>query len=178
MQMVSNWVADEFDSVNFVDKRLENRFQFCVTQACNMGESTPHRATSNADLKVTYRLVSNPKVSMTEILSCHNQATIERCSTRSRVYLCQDTTEFDLTKPKQAVRGVGPLGTDKRQGFFYHPLYALAEDGLPLGVVDQVVWTRDPASLEVPADERKAERKKACFEEKESSRSLEMMQSG
>lgn len=45
-------------------------------------------------------------------------------------------------------------------------------------MVDQVVWTRDPKSLDIPAKERKAERKKACFEEKESHRWLEMMQSG
>lgn len=176
--MTANWIADEFDSVSFGDKRLDDRFKACMTQAASMGESTPDRAKSNANLKATYRFVSNPKVRMSEILNCHNQASIERCRTKSRVYLCQDTTEFDLTKPKQAVLGAGPLGTDKRRGFFYHPLYAVADGGLPLGAVEQVIWTRDPASLEVPAKERKAARKKACFEEKESYRWLEMMQSG
>jgi len=56
--------------------------------------------------------------------------------------------------------------------------HAITEDGLPLGSVDQVIWTRDPKSLDVPARERKAERKRACFEEKESHRWLDMMQSG
>ena len=61
------------------------------------------------------------------------------------VYLVQDTTEVDLTKPKQQVQGVGPLGTDKRLGFFYHPLYALNGKGLALGCVDQIVWSERPA---------------------------------
>ena len=176
--MDTNWVLDEFEAVNFGDKRLNDRLKLCISQAAGIGESTPDRAKSNADLKATYRLVDNPRVKMDEILSCHNQSTIDRCRKFARVYLAQDTTEVDLTKPKQLVRGAGPLGTDKRQGFFYHPLYAIAEDGLPLGVVDQVVWTRDPKSLDIPAKERKAERKKACFEEKESHRWLDMMQSG
>lgn len=176
--MLVSWVLEEFDAVNFGDKRLDDRLKLCISQATGIGESTPDRAKSTADLKATYRFVDNPKVSMDEILSCHNQATIDRCGNHARVYLAQDTTEVDLTKPKRRVRGAGPLGTDKRQGFFYHPLYAVTEDGLPLGVVDQVVWTRDPKSLDVPAKERAAERKRACFEEKESHRWLDMMQSG
>lgn len=175
---VANWVAEEFGAISFGDKRLNDRLKLFVSQAAGIGESTPDRAKSSADLKATYRLVDNPKVNMDEILSCHNQSSIDRCGKHTRVYLAQDTTEFDLTKPKQPVRGAGPLGTDKRNGFFYHPLYAVTEDGLPLGVVDQVIWTRDPKSLEIPAKERKAERQRACFEEKESYRWLDMMQSG
>ena len=176
--MVADWVTSEFKAVSFGDKRLDKRLKLCISQAAGIGESTPDRAKSTADLKATYRLVDNPKVNMDEILSCHNQSTIDRCAEHARVYLAQDTTEVDLTKPRQPVRGAGPLGTDKRQGFFYHPLYAITEDGLPLGSVDQVIWTRDPKSLDVPARERKAERKRACFEEKESHRWLDMMQSG
>jgi hypothetical protein len=176
--MGANWVSEEFEAISFGDKRLNDRLKLCVSQAAGIGESTPHRTKSSADLKATYRLVDNPKVNMDEILSCHNQSTIDRCSKHTRVYLAQDTTEFDLTKPKGRVRGAGPLGTDNRHGFFYHPLYAVAEVGLPLGVVDQVIWTRDSKSLDTPAKEREAERKKACFEEKESHRWLDMMQSG
>lgn len=176
--MIAGWVESEFATVDFGDKRLDRRLKICVTQAAGLGESTPDRAKSNADLKATYRFADNSKVTMTGILSCHNQAVIERCSKEERVFLCQDTTEIDLTKPKQTVRGAGPLGSAKRQGFLYHPLYAVTEDGLPLGAVDQVLWTRDAASLEVPSNVRKAERGRACFEEKESHRWLEMMQSG
>jgi hypothetical protein len=176
--MIANWIAEEFGTMSFGDKRLDNRLKLCVSQAMGIGESTPDRTKSVADLKATYRLIDNPKVNMDEILSCHNQSTIDRCSKQARIYLAQDTTEVDLTKPKQHVAGAGPLGTDKRRGFFYHPLYAVAEGGLPLGVVDQVIWTRNSKSLEIPAAERKAERAKACFEEKESYRWLDMMQSG
>jgi hypothetical protein len=176
--MVAEWVAREFDSVSFGDKRLDSRLKVCITQAASMAESTPDRARSKADLKATYRFVDNEKVTGENILNEHNQKTRGRCGDQKKVYLLQDTTDADLTKPKQAVRGAGPLGTDKRQGFFYHPLYAVAENGVPLGTVDQVLWTRNPESLDVPSKERAAERKRASFEEKESCRWLEMMQSG
>jgi len=148
-QMVTDWVEHEFQAVDLGDKRLSYPLKLCVSQAARIGESTPDRARSKADLKATYRLVDNPKVSMDEILSQHNQSTRQRCSAYKRIYLVQDTTEVDLTKPRQRVKGAGPLGTDKRQGFFYHPLFAITQDGLPLGSVDQVVWTRDEKSLQV-----------------------------
>lgn len=176
--MMVDWVVEEFDSINLGDKRRDKRLKLCVSQAAGIGESTPDRAKSKADLKATYRLVDNPKVTMDQILSCHNQSTIDRCGQHKRVFLAQDTTEADLTRPSQPVQGAGPLGTSKRQGFFYHPLYAITADGLPLGTVDQVLWTRDRQSLEIPAKERAARRKRACFEQKESHRWLEMMQSG
>lgn len=115
---------------------------------------------------------------MDDILDQHNQASRDRCSRESLVYLIQDTTEFDLTKPKQQVNGAGPLGTAKRVGFFYHPLYALSGDGVALGCVDQVVWTRNPESSKLTAAQKMAFRKQACFEEKESCRWMEMLQSG
>lgn len=65
--MVTDWVEHEFQEVDLGDKRLSYRLKLCVSQAA-LGESTPDRARSKADLKATYRLVDNPKVSMDEIL--------------------------------------------------------------------------------------------------------------
>jgi hypothetical protein len=61
---------------------------------------------------------------------------------------------------------------------FLHPLYAMTEDGLPLGIVDQVIWTRDKINTHLTKAEKARLRKQAAFEEKESSRWLEMFQSG
>jgi len=70
--MVTDWVASEFEAVSFGNIRLDKRLKLCISQAAGIGESTPDRANSTADLKATYRLVDNPKVNMDEILSCHN----------------------------------------------------------------------------------------------------------
>lgn len=176
--MVIDWVRQEFESLDLGHKRREDRVVKFVSQASSIGESTPDRVRSKADLKGIYRLANNPQADVDQIFDAHHQAARKRCGEHQRVYLDQDTTEFDLTKPKQQVSGAGPLSGGKRVGFFYHPLYAVAAPGIPLGVVDQVLWTRDAASLEVPAKGRKADRQRRCFEEKESSRWMEMMQSG
>ncbi len=67
-KMVVDWVEREFQGLEFGDKRLDYRLKLCISQAARMGQSTLDRARSKADLKATYRLVDNPKVSMDEIL--------------------------------------------------------------------------------------------------------------
>lgn len=172
------WIEGEFSEVALGDARLDRRLKTCVGQFSRLRESTPERCADSASLKATYRLMDNPKVRMEAVLHEHNRSSRERCSGKTRVYQIQDTTEVDVTKPKQQVAGAGPLGTDKRRGFFYHPLYALDESGIALGGLDQVVWTRTDESLAISSKERAANRKRACFEEKESSRWMEMLQSG
>ena len=81
-----------------------------------------------------------------------------------------------LTKPNRVVEGAGPIGAGKRIGFYFHPSYALNADNVPLGMVDHFLWTRDPASLEIPAKEKAIERRRACLAEKESCRWLEIQQ--
>lgn len=175
---VAQWVEEEFCGLDLGDKRRNERLKKCVTQAAGMGESNPDRAKSKRDLKATYRLVNRPEVIMDKIFAPHNQSARHRCSQYRRVYLVQDTTQIDLTKPRQQVRGAGPLGTSSKRGFFYHPLFALSEEGIPLGVVEQLVWTRSPEALNIPSKARAVARKQACFEEKESFRWLEMLQFG
>lgn len=176
--MVAVWVEEEFSGIDFGDARLDKRLMRCVSLFSCVAEATPDACKDSADLKATYRFAGNAKVDMNQIFAEHNRSSRLRCAEKASVYLLQDTTEFDLTKPKRQIEGVGPLGTNHRQGFFYHPLYALDQDGVALGVVDQIVWARDPESLDLSAEEKKAFRKQACFEEKESYRWLEMLQSG
>ena len=176
--LIANWIENEFVSIDLGDQRLNKRLKTCVAQFSRMGQSIPERCRSKADVKATYRFTDNEKVNMCSILEEHNRASRQRCRGNTRVYLIQDTTEIDLTKPKNQVAGAGPLGTKKRRGFFYHPLYAVNQDGISLGMIDQIIWERDDQSLEKTAKERKEDRKKACFEEKESSRWKEMLQSG
>lgn len=176
--LIAKWIEDEFAHVELGDQRLHKRLKTCVAQFSRMGQSVPDRCRSKADIKATNRFADNEKVSMCSILQEHNWASRQRCLGNDRVYLIQDTTEIDLTKPKQQVAGAGPLGTKNRRGFFYHPLYAVDQDGLSLGAVDQMIWERDDQSLEKTAKQRKVERKQACYEEKESCRWKEMLQSG
>ena len=175
--MIEQWVSEEFESLDLGDVRLNRRAKMFVSSAAGIGDSNPDRFRKNGSLKAVYRMINNPKVDVGELFAAHNRASIKRCSEQTLVYVVQDTTEVDLTKPQIVVSGAGPLSCGKRRGFFFHPSYALSGSGVPLGQVDQVTWARDPQSLEVPVKERRRELKKASFEEKESSRWLEILQS-
>ena len=176
--MVDAWVESEFETLDFGDMRLNRRAKSFVSEAACIGDSNPDRCRKPGSLKATYRMVDNPKVGASKLFEAHNAATRERCRDQSLVYLAQDTSEFDLTKAKTVVEGAGVLGGRKnRRGFYFHPSWAISADGVALGQVDQIIWTRDPQSLEASSKQRQAQRRKMCFEEKESARWVEILQS-
>lgn len=175
--MIENWVEEEYASLDLGDERLDRRAKQFVSEAAGIGNSNPDRCRTGGSLKALYRMTDNPKVDAGRLFESHNEASIKRCTEQSLVYLVQDTTEVDLTKPRTEVAGAGPLSSGKRRGFFFHPSLAFSESGLPLGPVDQIIWARDVNSLELTTQERATERRRACFEEKESARWLEVLQS-
>ncbi len=176
--MVAAWVETEFASLDLGDKRRDCTAKRIVDQLAQIAESPPDACQGNASLAATYRFVDNPAVRPEAILQAHNQATIERSSQHEAVVLAQDTTTVDLTKPKRQVVGAGPLESDEKRGLFLHPLYAMTEEGLPLGIIDQVIWTREEIRTNLSKAEKERLRKDMAFEEKESCRWLEMLQSG
>lgn len=175
--MIEGWISEEFSSLDLGDTRLNRRAMEFVAQAAGIGNSNPDRCRTPGSLKSLYRLTDNPKVDVDKLFQAHNESSIDRCSQESLVYLAQDSTEVDLTKPQTEVAGAGPLGAGSRRGFFFHPSVAVSKAGIPLGQVDQVIWARDTKSLGLTAKERSTQRQQACFEEKESARWLEILQS-
>jgi hypothetical protein len=89
------------------------------------------------------------------------------------VLLVQDTTELDLTRPKQQVQGAGPMDSEVRRGAFFHPLMAFNSAGLPLGTVWQKNWAREEIETTLTKEERARKRKQTPIEEKESLRWVE-----
>ena len=176
--MVADWVKEELVSLQLGDERRVERAMKIVDLLAEIGESQPDVAKSKAALKANYRFVANPKNSPEAILNAHHQASIQRTTQFDDVVLAQDTTIIDLTKPNRQVQGAGPLESNDKRGVFLHPLYAMAENGLPLGIVAQVIWARDEIATERTREEKQRLRRQTAFEEKESSRWLEMFQSG
>lgn len=174
--MIAEWVSNEFSSIELGDKRLNNRLKQCVSAVAKIGESTPDNCLGRGELKGMYRLTNNSNVEFKQILDEHQDSTIQRCSEEDFVYLISDTTEVDLTKPKVVVQGAGPIGAGTRRGFYFHPSYAVNEQGTPLGIVDHVAWARSFETLELTTTEKKRLKARECFEEKETWRWLEIQQ--
>ena len=176
--MVATWIATETETLDLGDVRRVRRAQTILEGLSQMSKSQPDAAMSTAALKATYRFADNPNITPEAILEAHNQASIQRTTEYDRVILAQDTTEIDLTNPNCQVEGAGPLESDDKHGFYLHPLYAMTEQGLALGIVDQEIWTREKIRTNMPKAEKVRQTKQMAFEEKESQRWLAMFQSG
>ena len=124
-------------------------------------------------MEAAYRFFDNDKVSPEKILQPHIEATRERISQAEIVLLVQDTTDLDLTRPKQQVQGAGPMEYDTRRGVFFHPLLAFNSHGLPLGVAWQKSWARSKIKKKRTKKERDRWLRKTPIEEKESFRWIE-----
>lgn len=86
-------------------------------------------------------------------------ATLERIGGATRVLLVEDTTSYNFSQ-HPATAGLGRLENEHCRGFLAHSTLAVSETGVPLGLVEQGVWTRP--------DEALADRHQRAFEDKES----------
>jgi hypothetical protein len=172
--MATEWAVAEMVGADLKDKRLNDRLTEILS---DLGErptaSIPAACGGYAELVGAYRFFDNYKATAERILAPHQERTRERIKTQAVALLVQDTTEIDLTKPEQQVRGAGPLAAASRQGVFLHTLQAFAANGMPLGEVWSQRWARDERSLEESQETKRQQRKAAPIEEKESFRWLE-----
>ncbi len=167
-------VTDEVRGAEFGDQRLTKRVGKIVEElGAKPTMSVPAATHGRAEMEAAYRFFDNPKVSPEKILKPHLDATRERIRQSDVVLLVQDTTELDLTRPQQQVKGAGPIECDSRRGAFFHPLIAFEAGGLPLGVVWQKTWARDKIETELTAKEKQQRRRKTPIEKKESIRWIE-----
>jgi hypothetical protein len=172
--MISAWAVQEVAGVQLNDARLNERLTRVLS---DLGErptaSIPAACGGRAEMEAAYRFFDNEKATYQAILRPHAARTLERIRAQQVALLIQDSSEIDLTRPQQQVRGAGPLACASRQGIFLHLLEAFTPDGTPLGQVWSDTWARDGASLEVPQQVKRRRRKAAPIEDKESFRWLE-----
>jgi hypothetical protein len=82
------------------------------------------------------------------------------------VFAVQETTEVDWTAHR-ATKGLGPLGHTACQGLFVHSTLAFTPERVPLGLLAQQVWARDPTQVG-----KRTQRKQRPIPEKESAKWL------
>lgn len=166
-------LTEEMSGCDFGDQRLNKRVRSIAdTFSCHPNVSIPAAFSSRSDLEACYRFFDNENVNPDKILLPHVEATYKRIDRFDFVLLVQDTTEIDLTRPKQQVRGAGPMDCESRRGAFYHPVVAFTESGVALGIVGQKAWTRSAISKDDDLT-KLAKRRKTPIEDKESFRWIE-----
>lgn len=133
--------------IDLGDVRLNRRVESLVEQLLDHPQtSIPEACGSWAATIAAYRLLDNDAVSPDAIIAGVAQATVARCPTEGVLLAVQDTTSTDYTAHR-STQGTGPLESPVRRGVLIHSTLAVTPDGTPVGLLDQQLWTRDPAAI-------------------------------
>ncbi len=126
----------------------------------------PEACGDDAMLKAAYRFFANDAIEPQDVLDSHIEATSRRLHHVPLVLAVQDTTEVDWTS-HPATRGLGPLGPRACQGLLVHSTLAFTPERVPLGLLAQHVWARDPDDVG-----KRTRRKQLPISQKESQKWL------
>ena len=176
-KMAQQWIADELETADLGDKRLNERFQTILEAFSDRpNASIPAACGGRNELEAAYRFCDHENVSPEKILQPHFDATIKRCQAQKIILCPQDTTELDFSRPHQQVHGAGPLDGSSRRGAFAHLNETFTVDGTPLGAIGVKIWARkesDESQPKLTPKQKEARRAALPIEEKESFRWLE-----
>ena len=115
----ADWAQREYGRTCHTDGRVRDRIlRMGRAWLKSMGGDLPVIFPEKAEQKATYRLLSNPRISMQHILEPHCEATADRCRGEAVVLAMQDTTALNYTGP--GGHG-GPCRPRRRQGQQGHP---------------------------------------------------------
>jgi hypothetical protein len=103
----------------------------------------PEACGADAMLKAASRFFDNDAIEPQDVLISHREATYGRLAQVPLVLAAQETTEVDWTA-HPATKDLGPLGHSACQGLMVHTTLAFTPERVPLGLLAQQVWARDP----------------------------------
>lgn len=137
------------------DARLSSRLQRLLDQFTAQPHcSIPHATNNRNDMDTAYLFFANRRVCPGAILADCLPQTVARLDGCPRVLALQDTSDFNFAPLKETV-GLGYTDGSSTRGLLLHSTLAVRPDGLPLGLLTQQLWTRDPALKGHTKDRRK-----------------------
>ncbi len=93
-------------------------------------------------MQATYEFWANRRIKASGIIAAHTAATMERIQKYHRILVIQDKTELDLGQ-RRRTRGIGALSNQAAKGLQVHNVLAVSESGVPLGLLEEKVWSRE-----------------------------------
>ncbi len=144
---MQSWAAQELRHADLGDKRLNRRLALLTQALAEQPEaSVPQACGKWAATKAAYRFWSSARVKAEAIRAAHCKGTLERLQGKKTVLVIQDTTDLNFTA-HPSMRGVGPLDHVSQRGLKVHSALAVSPAGVPLGLIHQEVWARDPQEV-------------------------------
>lgn len=147
---MTSWMREELSEVRLGDQRLNERLLKIGEKLLEKPSISLNQGQGDwAASKAAYRFFENDKVEIEPILQVHISRTCERIKEYGRTILAiQDTTTLDYSN-FESIEGLSEIyrnertweGSEGGQGLLVHSTFAVSTDGLPLGLLDQKIFT-------------------------------------
>jgi len=168
---MQTWAMEELAQADFGDKRLTKHFMNLVSNLAEQPEASVTQASGDwATTKATYRFWNNTQVTPEAIRAAHRKSMAERMQAEPTVLAIQDTTTLNF-QSHPAAQGLGPIDAKGTSGLLVHSVLAVTASGVPLGLVHQQVWARNPEQKG-----KSKKRKQLPISEKDGKRWLDSLQ--
>lgn len=160
-----SWVAEELKGVKLPDVRLKERLILMVERLSDRPEaSLPQAMGCSADTKGAYRFLDSERVRPEDIRAGYIKSCLKRIAKEKIILILQDSSMIEFTSPLSKT-GLGYLSTPYDMGLMMHTALVSTTEGVPLGILDQEFWARDPENYG-----KSKQRRKRPSEEKESAK--------
>ena len=127
------------------DARLGRRLDLMIDQFDAQPNATIPQATEDRNhMDATYGFFGNSRVSPESIVQSCLPEVHRRLEGRQRLLCISDTSDFNFSS-LHATSGLGYTAGSSVSGLLLHSTLAVLPDGLPVGLLTQQIWTRDPA---------------------------------
>lgn len=142
-QPSSAWISQEFEALNFNDKRLNKRFHELCIRFNKKPKSIVRQVIDDVhQCKAAYRFWANKKVTSENILNSHKASLSKRVAKHPIVLEIQDSTELDYRSHlKKTGKGHTARGVDEG-GYQMHTSIVITPDKEPLGIASLRLWGR------------------------------------
>jgi hypothetical protein len=152
--MEESWARTEMAGVEVWDQRCRGSLERICEQVLARPEESFSAACGSGLRQAGSRIFGAPQMSVEKMLAGHVEQTAQRCQAHAEVIVAQDTTDVNYTTHKGAT-GLGPINSNPdSRGVLLHTALALTAEGVPLGLLSQESWARDPATFGTAAQRR------------------------
>jgi hypothetical protein len=145
---MQSWAEEELKDTGLPDKRLNQRLIKIVEQAVEQPSATiPQASETWSDTKATYDFWKSERFDYGDIIEGHRQKTLQRAGEEKLVLMIQDTSDFNFThhRSKTWEKGFGQnCSQNYVRGLKVHSSLMVSTEGVPLGISDLQIWTREP----------------------------------
>jgi hypothetical protein len=151
----------DFPMLDLGDKRRDERFIKIIENIVrHPGGSIPEHNGRWYDTKATYEFFKNEDIKLEAITGAVSSFGASRIE-QETLLVIHDTSTISYNELQ--AEGLGYIDNAAGKGFFCHSSIAATVKGKPLGLLNQLIWTRQPSELG-----KSANRKGKPYDQKES----------